>query len=33
MLHAQMRLPADIIAATGAILTRHNLMPEKGYLG
>ncbi len=32
MLHAQVRIPVDIIAATGVILTRHDLVPEKGYL-
>lgn len=32
MLHAKVRLPADIIGATGDILVRCRLMPGKGYL-
>lgn len=32
MLHEKIRLPRDVIQATGAILTHHNLMPEKGYM-
>jgi dihydrodipicolinate synthase/N-acetylneuraminate lyase len=32
MLHGKIRLPADIIAATGDILTRYDLMPARGYL-
>ena len=31
-LHAKVSIPADIIAATGEILSRYSLMPEKGYL-
>jgi len=31
-LHAGVSLPADVIHATGEILSRHGLMPEKGYL-
>jgi dihydrodipicolinate synthase/N-acetylneuraminate lyase len=33
MLHAKVRIPGDILAATGAILTRRQLMPVRGYLG
>jgi 4-hydroxy-tetrahydrodipicolinate synthase len=32
VLHAKVRIPADIIAATGVILARHDLAPERGYL-
>ena len=32
MLHAKVSIPDHIISATGAILTRCNLMPEKGYM-
>jgi len=32
MLHAKVRIPGDIIAATGVILNRRQLMPVKGYL-
>jgi dihydrodipicolinate synthase/N-acetylneuraminate lyase len=32
ILHEKIRIPHDIIQATGAILTHYNLMPEKGYL-
>ncbi|MGZ6249577.1 MAG: dihydrodipicolinate synthase family protein [Syntrophales bacterium] len=32
MLHEKIRLPHDIIQATGTILTHHSLMPEKGYM-
>ncbi len=32
MLHETVRIPHDIIQATGAILTHYNLMPEKGYM-
>ncbi len=32
MLHAKVRLPQDIISATGNILTRYGLIPHKGYL-
>jgi len=32
MLHEKIRIPADVIQATGAILARYNLMPEKGYM-
>ncbi len=32
MLHAKVRIPGDVIAATGAILRRQQLMPIKGYL-
>jgi len=31
-LHAGVSLPADVIQATGDTLSRHGLMPEKGYL-
>jgi dihydrodipicolinate synthase/N-acetylneuraminate lyase len=31
-LHSGERLPADLIASTGAALERHGLMPERGYL-
>ena len=31
-LHAGVSLPADVIRATGEALSRHGLMPEKGYL-
>lgn len=31
-LHAKVSIPADIIAATGEILSRYSLMPEQGYL-
>jgi len=31
-LHAGVSLPADVIHATGDALSRHGLMPEKGYL-
>ncbi len=31
-LHAGVPLPADVIHATGDTLSRHGLMPEKGYL-
>jgi dihydrodipicolinate synthase/N-acetylneuraminate lyase len=33
MLHAKIRIPGDVLAATGAVLTRRALMPAKGYLG
>lgn len=32
MLHAKVRLPADVIEATGDILAQCRLMPDKGYL-
>ena len=32
MLHEKIRIPHDVIQATGAILTHYNLMPEKGYM-
>jgi len=32
MLHGGIRIPAGIISATGDILKRYGLMPEKGYL-
>jgi dihydrodipicolinate synthase/N-acetylneuraminate lyase len=32
MLHAGVRILGDILAATGAVLTRCGLMPDKGYL-
>jgi dihydrodipicolinate synthase/N-acetylneuraminate lyase len=32
MLHAGVRIPGDIITATGAVLRRRQLMPDKGYL-
>jgi len=32
MLHAKARLPEGIIAATGEVLKRYGLMPQKGYL-
>jgi dihydrodipicolinate synthase/N-acetylneuraminate lyase len=32
MLHAKVRIPGDVIAETGAILNRRQLMPVKGYL-
>jgi len=32
MLHGGIRIPAGIISATGGILRRYGLMPEKGYL-
>jgi len=32
MLHAKVRIPADIVAAAGGILSRLGLMPGKGYL-
>ncbi len=32
MLHKKIRIPHNVIQATGAILTHHNLMPEKGYM-
>ena len=32
MLHEKIRIPYDVIQATGAILTHYNLMPEKGYM-
>lgn len=32
LLHSGIRIPGDIIAATGPILARYHLMPEKGYL-
>jgi dihydrodipicolinate synthase/N-acetylneuraminate lyase len=32
LLHGRISIPADILAATGAILARCLLMPEKGYL-
>lgn len=32
LLHEKNRIPHDVIQATGAILTRYNLMPEKGYM-
>jgi dihydrodipicolinate synthase/N-acetylneuraminate lyase len=31
-LHEKIRIPHDVIQATGAILTHHSLMPEKGYM-
>jgi len=31
-LHAGVSLPADVIHATGDTMSRHGLMPEKGYL-
>ena len=33
ILHEKIRIPHDVIHATGAILTYHSLMPEKGYMG
>ncbi len=33
MLHAKVRISGDVIAATGIILNRRQLMPVKGYLG
>jgi len=33
MLHAKIRIPGDVIAATGAVLSRMELMPIRGYLG
>ena len=33
MLHAGVRLPKEVITATGEILARHGLLPAKGYLG
>ena len=32
MLHGGIRIPAGIVSATGDILRRYGLMPEKGYL-
>ena len=32
MLHAKVRIPGDVIAATGIILNRRQLMPVRGYL-
>jgi hypothetical protein len=32
MLHARVRIPGDIIAKTGAVLNRLQMMPAKGYL-
>jgi dihydrodipicolinate synthase/N-acetylneuraminate lyase len=32
-LHAGVCLPAEVIEATGAVLARHGLLPETGYLG
>lgn len=32
LLHGRQTIPADILAATGAILTRCRLMPERGYM-
>jgi len=32
MLHEKIRIPRNVIQATGAILSHHNLMPEKGYM-
>ncbi len=32
LLHGKQVIPADILAATGAILTRCGLMPKRGYL-
>jgi len=32
LLHGRQTIPADILAATGAILTRLGLMPERGYM-
>lgn len=32
MLHAKVRIPADIISAAGGVLSRYGLMPGKGYL-
>ncbi|MGD1153709.1 MAG: dihydrodipicolinate synthase family protein [Syntrophales bacterium] len=32
ILHEKIRIPHDVIQATGAILTQYNLMPERGYL-
>jgi hypothetical protein len=32
MLHAGVRIPGDMLAATGAVLARCGLMPQKGYL-
>jgi dihydrodipicolinate synthase/N-acetylneuraminate lyase len=32
MLHEKIRIPHGVIQATGAILTHHSLMPEKGYM-
>jgi dihydrodipicolinate synthase/N-acetylneuraminate lyase len=32
MLHAKVRIPGDVIAATGVILNRRQLMPARGYL-
>ena len=31
-LHAGSRLPLEVIRATGEALSRHGLMPNKGYL-
>lgn len=32
LLHGRTSIPADILAATGAVLTRFRLMPERGYM-
>ena len=32
MLHKKIRIPHNVIQATGAILTHHDLMPERGYM-
>jgi 4-hydroxy-tetrahydrodipicolinate synthase len=32
MLHKKIRIPQNILQATGDILARYNLMPEKGYI-
>jgi dihydrodipicolinate synthase/N-acetylneuraminate lyase len=32
MLHKKIRIPHDVTQATGAILTHHALMPERGYM-
>ena len=32
LLHAKVRIPSDIVAAAGDILSRCGLMPDKGYL-
>lgn len=33
LLHAKVRIPGDVLAATGAVLNRMMLMPARGYLG
>ncbi len=32
MLHAKIRIPGEIIAATGTVLSRYGFMPSKGYM-